>query len=648
MVVLVNRWRCCLAALFLGTLPVLGISETEEADTTQTMRDYYLSTVTVTATRSPKTLDSTPVVTRVITAEDIRKADATNIRDVLQTELPGVEFSYAMNQQLTMTMQGLGGLAVLFLVDGERLAGETLDNTDYLRLNMADVERIEIVKGAASALYGAGAVGAVVNIITKSNSNPWDIGVNTRWGSRYGEQRHGGRIGIKQGRVTNLLSMQFDKQNPYHVFNAGDTAGLPVYGNQQWNVKEKLMLQTSSGGQLTARGGYYFHERRGFDDRQRDRARDFSGGLRYSRAVGEGGSLDLGYTADRYDKSDFYPQTNKDYLDYKNVQHGFRALLCLGLADSLMLTLGGEGMSDYLMTYQFAEGGAHNQLTADAFVQADWTPHPHWNIVAGLRTDWLSHYGSVLTPKLAVLFRTGDWRLRAGYARGFRAPTLKEMYMDFNMANIFNIYGGGEALKAEKSHSFTLSGEYVKNNFCLTVTGLFNAIADEITTLWNPSLDGGKGAMRYTNIAGTRLASLEMTGTARFDSGFSGKVSYAFFHEFPLPGAVNTADTRPHALTAQVGYKRSWGLGTLNVVLNGRYLSSVRFYTLAGSDYESFEPMTSPAYSLWKLLIMQTFSEKVTLTLGADNLLDYRPRTYDYNSPYTLGRSYSLGLSIDI
>ncbi len=84
------------------------------------------------------------------------------------------------------------------------------------------------------------------------------------------------------------------------------------------------------------------------------------------------------------------------------------------------------------------------------------------------------------------------------------------------------------------------------------------------------------------------------------------------------------------------------------VVLNGRYLSEARFYTLAGSDCESFEPMTSPSYTLWKLLIMQTFGKRVTMTLGVDNLWDYRPRTYLYNSPYTLGRSFSLGLSIDI
>ena len=68
-----------------------------------------LSTVTITGTLTPKTLANTPVVTRVITANDIRKLDATNIRDVLEAELPGLEYSYSMNQQPVLTMQGLGG-----------------------------------------------------------------------------------------------------------------------------------------------------------------------------------------------------------------------------------------------------------------------------------------------------------------------------------------------------------------------------------------------------------------------------------------------------------------------------------------------------------------------------------------------------------
>lgn len=130
-----------------------------------------LDQVVVTATRTPKALKDAPVVTRLITANDIKIADATNIQDLLTEQMPGLEFGYAMNQETSLNMNGFGGNAVLFLVDGERLAGETMDNVDYSRLSLDNVGRIEIVKGAASALYGANAVAGVVNIISRETQS---------------------------------------------------------------------------------------------------------------------------------------------------------------------------------------------------------------------------------------------------------------------------------------------------------------------------------------------------------------------------------------------------------------------------------------------------------------------------------------------
>ena len=77
-----------------------------------------LSQVVVTGTRTPKTLADAPVATRVITSKDIERTDATDIQDLLTQELPGVEFSYAMNQQTHLNFSGLGGQSILFLVDG--------------------------------------------------------------------------------------------------------------------------------------------------------------------------------------------------------------------------------------------------------------------------------------------------------------------------------------------------------------------------------------------------------------------------------------------------------------------------------------------------------------------------------------------------
>ena len=98
-----------------------------------------METVVVTGTRTPKRLKEVPVITRVITLDDIRKTDATNIVDVLDMEMPAIETSYSMDMQPSLNIQGFSGNAVLFLVDGERLAGETMNDVDFSRLNMDNV-----------------------------------------------------------------------------------------------------------------------------------------------------------------------------------------------------------------------------------------------------------------------------------------------------------------------------------------------------------------------------------------------------------------------------------------------------------------------------------------------------------------------------
>lgn len=605
-----------------------------------------LNAVTVTGTRTPKLLGKSPVVTQIITADDIKKIDATNIKDVLTTELPGVEFSLSMNQQVSLSMQGLGGMAILFLVDGERLAGETLDNTDFLRLNTDDIERIEIIKGAASALYGSNSVGAVINIITRKATEPWSLNLNTHFGSKYGEQRHGGTLGLTQGRWNSLTSVQTNSTGGYALDGSQGGDSLQVYGNRQWNFKEKLSYRFSDKTTLTGRAGYYFHERNSSES-QKDRARDFSGGLRLLTGWGSADKLEVSYTFDRYDKSDYYTALKKDFLDYKNVQNSLRALYTHSFGNDVNLTAGGDMMTDYLQSYQFKDDGHYEQYTADVFVQGEWTIDRHWNLIGGLRADWLSKSGWYVTPKVAAMYRQGNLSIRGSYSGGFKAPTLKEMYMNFNMGNIFNIYGNTD-LKAEHSHSFALSGEYAYKRYSITATGYYNIMNDEISTLWNQSLDGGKGAMEYHNIQGRNLLGADVSLMARYPCGIGVKVGYAYFHEFTRHGAPGTSDSRPHSLTAKIDYRRTLKNYEFDIILTGRWLSKVDYYTFADNTYSTYKPTSSPGYSVWKLSLSQRICQAFNLMLSVDNLLNYKPKSYAYNSLLTQGTSFSVGLSVDV
>ena len=174
--------------------------------------------------------------------KEIAHLDATNVQDLLQQELPGVEFSYAMNQQTHLNFSGFGGQGVLFLVDSERLAGETMDDVDFTRLNMDNVEHIEIVKGAVSALYGSNATGVVINIITKRNIQPWTLNLNARY-AKHNEQRYGGAFGLSGKHWSNMLTANYYSRDNYDVQSASNPVTRiisTVYGDKTINLKEQL------------------------------------------------------------------------------------------------------------------------------------------------------------------------------------------------------------------------------------------------------------------------------------------------------------------------------------------------------------------------------------------------------------------------
>ena len=607
-----------------------------------------LEQIVVTGTRTPKLLKDAPIVTRVITADDIKKIDATHIGDLLQQELPGLEFSYAMNQQVTLNMQGFGGTTVLFLVDGERLAGETMDNVDYNRLNLDNVGRIEIVKGAASSLYGSNAMGGVVNLISKESEEKWTANINAHLG-QHDEQRYGATGTFNIGKVYSVTNFQYTTVDQIDLENDGDFT--TVYGSKTYNIKERIVLKVNDDLRFTARAGYFFRQRNYSDD-EKNRYRDYSAGLRGNYHVNDANDVEVAYSFDQYDKSDYYPSTGYDIRDYSNVQNSIRALYNHTFAGNNILTVGSDFMHDYLLSYQFEDNGSKDQNTADVFAQFDWNPLDKLNVIAGARFDYYSEADvKHVSPKLGLMYKLNRVSLRGSYSGGFRAPTLKETYMSYDMASIFMIYGN-EDLEPETSHNFQLSAEYTRRIFNANVSGYYNFVDNRITTIWNQELYG----MLYSNIQDMQIYGVEANASLRLDCGFGARASYVYTHEHMQKGETYqsyTSSARPHTATMRVEYGRRYGDHSFNVSLSGRVLSAVdTFEYSAYVQDETGEVPTEdahyPGYSLWKFMFTQTFHGGVTLTAAVDNLLDYVPSYYYNNSPTTTGRTFSVSASIDI
>ena len=629
-----------------------------------------LDPIVVTASHTPKSLKDAPVVTRLITLRDIRIVDATNIQDMLIQEIPGLEFGFAMSQETSLNMSGFGGSSVLFLVDGERMAGETMDNVDYNRMNLDNVGRIEIVKGASSALYGSNAVGGVVNIISRENLEPWTANINSRFNTFGNEWRNGASFSFNTKKWNSLTNFQYTKIDPIDLpkpYSSEEIAielmkkaqGLPydervlnddsnlsrLYGQKTYNIKERLTWRATDHLTLIGRGGYFFRtsERDTYDYH----VNAYSAGLKGKYAWEPGRYLELSYAYDQYDKANFMPDGTRTHdHDYSNRQHVVHALYSHSFGKNTLL-LGADYLNDYLTTYQFIDNTSHSQNNIDGFAQFDWNITPRFNVVGSVRYDYFSASSlNALTGRLALVYKFPWMTFRANYASGFRAPTLKEMYMHFDMGSMGYWIIGNPELEPEKSNNFNVAIERqnrIRNSGILdgvynfTLMGYCNLFDKRITTI-DYTFEGKESAL-YWNEDGVNVWGVDVSLGHYFDWGLTLKLNYSWMHETGNVYFSQFNQPRNHSMTWRIGYAHRFArFYALDAALSGR----------SQGEPQSGRTDVDQGYTIWKLMLQHHLWQGITLNTAIDNLFNYKPRGYYYSSPLTTGTSFSVGLSVDL
>ena len=643
----------------------LGLSAKEKGKTPDGDDPLYNLTsedVVVTATRTPKLLKDVPVITRVIRADEIRKTDATTVKDLLELVMPGIEFT-SHGGTMNINMQGMGANYVLFLIDGERIAGETRDNIDYDRLNVENIERIEVVKGAASALYGSNAIGGVVNIITKKATEPWQLNLNGRYG-RNNEQRYGGTLGFRTKRFNSLTAATYKHRNSYELKDkavasqeypdqnvpADDEPGTTkIYGYSDYDINQKFVIRPVDPLTITAAGTYYNHEQFS-SQKTHDLYHGYSGRLKMNYDINERQNLEGAYNFDEYDKFDYFLKLNEKDKNYVNVQHTVRLQYNNTFRKAGTLTVGAEYFGDKLTTYQFkGTDPTHSTETYVGFAQHDVNLVPKLNLVYGARLDYHSTYGAHVSPKVSLMYKLDPVTLRASYGGGFKSPTLKELYTDWSHQGIFQLIGNPD-LVPEKSQNVSLSAEYSKGKFSASVIGYYNNIRDKISTVWNNAGD----TSFYTNIGRAEVWGVDANVSVKLPYGFGITASYAYVHDYQPVDGLNTSTSRPHSATIRFEYglkRKNYGL---DVNLTGRVLSAVTTHTF-DDEYVNPDGSTGaiykqhyPAYTMWKLVVSQRFRNAVSLNLGADNLFNYKADVHSFNTSVSPGITLFTGVSLDV
>lgn len=659
---------------------------------------FCLEQFVVTATRTQKKLKDVPVITQVITAKQIEERGISTIQDLLTQEVPGINF-HEVGFGTSIDLQGLGSKHILFLIDGERIAGENGGNIDYSRINMYNVERIEIVKGASSALYGSQAMGGVINVITKKVKKKIEVSGGVRYAQNnqtnyrnidkddyYKKAKENVdkpnlntnlSVGAKVGGFSSVTDFLYKSADAYQLYDKkGYTKYFPEYnitvdvpldkspysisGYEDYQISEKMGYKFSDKFKVNLHGSYYQLNKYDFNfDNVYEQSKDFSygGGMEYK--FNENSILSASFHADNYKSADKFEKKSGSNLIYKNSVIQPRLMYVNSMLDKQVISAGLEYYKESLYGDKFETEDYYkdqkymtkSQWYATFFVQDDYTINKKFSLIAGLRGDYHEKYGTNVTPKLSFMYKHSPFTLRLNYARGYRSPTIKELYMNWDHLGMFQIIGNSE-LDPESNNYVSLSGEYSNCWINLNVNVYGNWFKDKIEGLWTEGeyvdaegVTKKRDELHYVNVGKSHLAGVEAMCKIKVCRNLFLHGSYNYLYTSKDENGVRLSSSAPHSGMVRAEFKTFVNKFQTVVNLTGNITGSKDFDVLDdvevnGEEKESYYKVHLGAYSMWNLNVSQYLFKNFRLTLGIDNLFDYEPDRLSFNSSSSPGRIF--------
>ncbi|MCS2887757.1 TonB-dependent receptor [Bacteroides fragilis] len=694
-----SKGICYYKVTYIGYVPVTGkIGGTQDEKVIYMKEDAPgINEVVVTGSRTARPIKMSPVTTQVLGGKALVDAGYSNLQQALQQETPGLNIQ-KVGFGNEISMQGLDARHVLFLMDGERMTGDMAGNLDYERFNLHAIDRVEIVKGASSTLYGSRAAGAVINLITKKTDKPLSIDAGIRYGQMnernykhpqpkdflYMFEQNADRpnlqswvsAGFKAGKFTSQTDVWYSESDAFYMYQAENDKKvytkeanpfLPhditvvsnavrppmgIEGKEHITVSQKLYYNPNPNLSVLVYGSSFFMNTYDLiQDMTFSQARDWTAGTKVTYHVKDWFSVTGSLHADFYDRFKRHERIDKRQKDYESSIYQPRLTVTSNYFNGHSLILGMEHTSDELTSDRFSGNANHDLKTralkeTEYFLQDEWTINPRWMISVGIRTNFSKAFGFMGMPKVAAKYSPDKhWSLRANYSMGYRSPSIKELFFNWDHLGMFMIRGN-ENMRPEKNNYFSLGAEYSNDRLFVSGTAYGNYFRDKIEGVWR--IYDMQYNFEYTNLSQQRLLGLEVLARWSVLDCLTLNGTYSFVDVSKNKGIqVNT--TSPHAATASMDYKYMKKNYRLNAVFSASYMGGKKFDVQdrvfvkeENKSYDAYFRCDLPQYVLCNLSVSQTFWNKVKLTLGMDNLFNYVPKTLGsgitmFNVPATAG-----------
>lgn len=517
-----------------------------------------LSEVVVTATRSQRLIATLPLPTQLITAATMKRSGSTRLHELLaqQTGLP-ITSSFAGAQGVQI--QGLDAAYTMILVDGLPLLGRSSGTLDLSRVSVGNIDRIEIVKGASSSLYGSEALAGVINIITK---NPIDDSISGSLSIRYASLNtmdSDGMLNWKNKKMAFSLFADYYSSEGYDLDPYSPLKTVEPY--QNLTLHPKIGYEFSKSLHFWLSGRYYCQKQR------------YTSLIQELYYAGESALSEWNTQAKLLQK--WSPKFSTDYeLYYSNYKNSAYLKDAAGLSfennffdqglkrleirntflSGLHLWILGMGLNKESLdrTYFRESVGFASRY---AYLQFDYNPALKWNILAGLRYDQSHQYQSQLSPKLAINYKISpEFSIKSSLGYGFKAPDFRQLYFDFSNSSIgYTVLGYkvaeeqlqllqsqgqllrrsegiyfDKALKPESSINVNFGAYYQRGNIKTEANVFYNVIKNLIDTRAVAQKTNGKSVFSYFNIDQVFTYGLEYNASTDLGERFSVSGGYQY------------------------------------------------------------------------------------------------------------------------
>lgn len=606
-----------------------------------------LPAVVVSATGYQQSLVDAPASITVIGQDEIQQGDHRSVLDVLAT-VPGVNLSGGSGGS-DVSIRGLPVKYTLLLVDGRPQSSRESQPNGGGGLDqgwlppLRNIERIEVIRGPMSTLYGSNAMGGVVNVITKPVSSDWGgslrLDTTLAEDERFGATRQA-ELAVSGPVIRDVLGVQLAAR---YTEQDEDDVARGSSEQQLTNLQAKVAYQLSDAQQF------------GLEFAQREQQR----------------AIHLGKSAPASQRND--SETNNDkttwvlhhdadwggfsqatFVQRESTYNEGRDIRITNTQLNSSLTVRSEAHVtslgiDYLDA--FLEDTDSNAADATeirntqfaVFAEDEWFVLDTLALTTGLRADQSEHFDTHLSPRLYGVWNATDgWTLKAGLATGYRAPELRQLSSDWQQASRGgNIYGNPD-LQPETTRTAELSALYEFEHGLLTLTVFDNRFDDKIVREDCPLATCGEaGATHYVNVDQAMTRGVEFSLNHQLTTALTTSLSYSYTYSEQLSG-----DNKGQPLTQLPLHRLTAGADwRLNNRTELWLAAEVRGEESAATGLSSNTETQAPTHSLVNLGATYQALQNLRLDVGVNNVGDTE-FSFDEFGYVDMGRAYWTAVTL--